>query len=61
MNFLLKVRVDKACELLATEDTKVSSIALRVGFTSPQRFNAAFRKQMKMTPMEYRQMMQEDK
>lgn len=58
MNFLLKVRVDKACELLEDEDTKVSSIAMRVGFTSPQRFNAAFRKQMNMTPMEYRQMKQ---
>ncbi|MDD2213288.1 MAG: helix-turn-helix domain-containing protein [Oscillospiraceae bacterium] len=54
MAFLIKVRVEKSCELLSHRDLKVSSIASRVGFSSPQRFNAAFRKQMGMTPMEYR-------
>ncbi len=33
---------------------KVSGVALQVGFSSPQRFNAAFRKHMGKTPMEYR-------
>ncbi len=54
MAYLIHIRVNKACELLQRPDLKVSAIANRVGFSSPQRFNAAFRKQMGMTPMEYR-------
>ncbi len=54
MAYLIRIRVNKACELLKRQDLKVSAIASRVGFSSPQRFNAAFRKQMGMTPMEYR-------
>ncbi len=54
MAYLIRIRVENACELLKRADLKVSAIANRVGFSSPQRFNAAFRKQMGMTPMEYR-------
>lgn len=54
MAYLIHIRVEKACALLQRADLKVSAIASRVGFSSPQRFNAAFRKQMGMTPMEYR-------
>jgi len=54
MGFLMQVRVNAACELLAQKEIKVSGIAMQVGFSSPQRFNVAFRKQMGMTPMQYR-------
>jgi len=54
MNFLMQVRVNHACELLEQKDIKVGGIAREVGFASPQRFNAAFRKYMGITPMEYR-------
>ncbi len=54
MTFLMHVRVDHACKLLEQKDIKVSGIATQVGFASPQRFNAAFRKHMGMTPMQYR-------
>jgi len=30
---------------------------MQVGFSSPQRFNVAFRKQIGMTPMQYRNRM----
>ncbi len=56
MGFLMQVRVNHACKLLALRDIKVSGVALQVGFSSPQRFNVAFRKHMGMTPMQYRQM-----
>lgn len=56
MGFLMQVRVNHACKLLAQRDIKVSGVALQVGFSSPQRFNVAFRKHMGMTPMQYRQM-----
>lgn len=60
MNYLVQLRVRKACELLAQDDLKISAIAAQVGFSSPQRFNAAFRKIMDQTPMEYRKAHTED-
>lgn len=54
MNYLMKKRIAKACSLLQNNEIKVSAISLQSGFSSPQRFNVAFRKQMGMTPMEYR-------
>ncbi|MDD3930691.1 MAG: AraC family transcriptional regulator [Clostridiaceae bacterium] len=61
MSFLMQVRVDHACKLLERQDIKVSGIARQVGFSSPQRFNAAFRKHMGMTPMQYRRTILEQK
>jgi len=60
MGFLMQVRVNHACKLLAQRDIKVSGVALQVGFSSPQRFNVAFRKHMGMTPMHYRQTVLQD-
>ena len=54
MNYLMKKRIEKACELLENNEIKVSSIAVQSGFSSPQRFNVAFRKLIGKTPMEYR-------
>lgn len=54
MAYLMKKRIDKACELLENPEIKVSGIAIQAGFSSPQRFNVAFRKQMGQTPLEYR-------
>ncbi|MBR2523407.1 MAG: helix-turn-helix domain-containing protein [Clostridiales bacterium] len=54
MNYLMNVRITKACEMLLNNDIKVSAIATSVGFSSAQRFNVAFRKHMNMTPIEYR-------
>jgi transcriptional regulator GlxA family with amidase domain len=54
MTFLMQVRVNRACKLLEQKDIKVSGVAAQVGFSSPQRFNAAFRKHLGKTPMEYR-------
>ncbi len=56
MNYLMKKRIDKACELLENPEIKVSGIAIQAGFSSPQRFNVAFRKQMGQTPLEYRKL-----
>lgn len=54
MNYLMKKRITKACELLSNPEIKVSGIAAQAGFSSPQRFNVAFKKQIGMTPLEYR-------
>ena len=54
MSYLMKKRIEKACELLENNEIKVSGVAAQTGFSSPQRFNVAFRKQTGLTPMEYR-------
>ena len=56
MNYLMKKRIERACLLLENNEIKVSAISLQSGFSSPQRFNVAFRKLMGMTPMEYRKL-----
>ncbi len=54
INFLTQVRIEHACRLLENESFKVSGVARSVGFASPQRFNAAFRKHMGVAPLVYR-------
>lgn len=54
ISFLLKVRIDRAREMLTDTDMKVSDIALSVGFSNQQRFNEIFKKYVKATPMQYR-------
>lgn len=60
MAYMMKVRVEEACKLLSVGDLKISSIATRVGFSSPQRFNSAFRKHIGKSPMAYRKSIQEN-
>jgi AraC-like DNA-binding protein len=54
INYLLKVRIERAKELLAGTNSKVSDIALSVGFSNHQRFNDIFKKFVEMTPLQYR-------
>ena len=54
IHFLVKVRVDHARRLLEDENLKIAGISRATGFSCPQRFSAAFRKQMGITPLEYR-------
>ena len=43
INYLLKIRVERAMELLADTDDRIIDIALAVGFSSQQRFNEMFK------------------
>jgi two-component system response regulator YesN len=52
---LLRLRVEKAKELLARPGPSVTAIALDVGFSSAQYFSDVFRKYAGKTPREYRQ------
>lgn len=56
ISYLLKIRIDRAKELLKDTACKVSDIALNVGFSNQQRFNEIFKKHTKMTPLQYRKM-----
>jgi len=61
MSFLMQVRVDHACRLLEQREIKIGGIARQVGFASAQRFNAAFRKHLGVSPMVYRKEILESK
>lgn len=52
--FLNKVRIDRACELLETTNYSVSYIAQSVGFNSENYFATAFRTINHISPLPYR-------
>lgn len=52
--YVRKFRMNKAATLLRTTDTSVAAIANEVGYDSPSKFSAAFREEMNMPPLEYR-------
>ncbi len=54
ISYLLKLRIERAKELLKETDKKISDIALSVGFSNQQRFNDIFKKYVKLTPLQYR-------
>ncbi|MEM5314220.1 helix-turn-helix domain-containing protein [Paraburkholderia sp. JHI869] len=52
--YLLKVRLDMACRLLAQTRLPVDKIARRCGINGGGRLSKLFRKQLHLTPTEYR-------
>ncbi len=56
INYLIKVRIERARELLVDTGLKISDIALSVGFSNQQRFNEMFKKHTHHTPLQYRKM-----
>jgi len=54
MSYLARVRLAKACELLATSDRSVTAIAQSVGFADHSHFTRTFHKAYGRSPREYR-------
>ncbi len=52
--YLQKVRIEKSCQLLAGSDMRIGEIAQAVGYEDKKFFNTIFKKIVKMTPREYR-------
>lgn len=52
--FLNHVRIEKSKELLMNKDLSILDISLAVGFNNQAYFNTVFKKQVNMTPMEFR-------
>lgn len=50
------VRIRESCRLLINTDKKVSEIAMLVGYSNIQFFNQVFRRQIGMSPREFRRM-----
>ncbi len=52
--YLCRIRIEKACRLLRLSEGTVGEIAERIGYSDPAFFYKAFRREMGMTPDEYR-------
>lgn len=56
-HFINSYRIKAACHMLEEDEQKnILSIAMEVGFNSKTTFNTFFKKNMKMTPREYRKL-----
>ena len=53
-DYVNSLRISSACKRLVKSDDTVTEISETVGFNTLRTFNRAFRKQMGMTPSEYR-------
>jgi AraC-like DNA-binding protein len=49
-----QTRREQACRYLASSKLSVSEIAYRLGFAHPPAFHRAFRRWLKVSPLEYR-------
>lgn len=54
-SFLLKTRIQAACEELRQSAQSVGEIALDLGFSDQSTFTQQFRREMGLTPLKYRQ------
>jgi len=52
-NYIRKIRLDKAADLLKTTDMPISEVGYVVGLDSPSYFTRAFKEQYGMSPSEY--------
>ena len=54
VQYLMQLRMETAKELLRSTDLKAFEIAERVGFADPNYFSFSFKKQVGVSPKEYR-------
>nr|WP_281378784.1 helix-turn-helix domain-containing protein [Paenibacillus phyllosphaerae] len=57
--YLNRVRIDKACELLKNSDMSISEVSGQVGYSDPSYFTKVFRKLKNISPSQYRKYVQE--
>ena len=55
LDFLRKLRMQRASQLISRSTMNVSEIAYSVGFTDPKYFSRCFKKETGMSPREYRE------
>ena len=54
IEYVTKVRIEKAKEFLAQPDISIKEAGIRSGYTDPNYFSSIFKKQTDMTPSEYK-------
>ncbi len=55
LEYLIKLRMDRACHLLASTERPIKEIAAEVGYEDPLYFSRAFRTHRHTSPTEYRE------
>lgn len=53
--FMVRSRIERACEILRKSELPISEIAYDLGFCDQSAFTAQFRKRMTLTPKKYRE------
>jgi PAS domain S-box-containing protein len=53
--FMVRSRIERACEILRESELPISEIAYDLGFCDQSAFTAQFRKRMTLTPKKYRE------
>lgn len=57
--FLTRIRISKACELLSSSDRQITSICYEVGYNNVANFNRRFLERKHLTPRAYRRQARE--
>ena len=57
VEFHIRLRLQKACELLESSSATISAIAASLGFSSPYHFSSAFKQMMGVSPRGYRELL----
>ena len=58
VQFTNEVRISKACRMLLSTDENVSQVCFESGFSNLSNFNRIFKKQMGVSPKDYRKLTQ---
>lgn len=54
IEYLNKLKIQKSCSLLQFNNMKINEIAYHLGYYDPYHFSKSFRKEMEISPREYR-------
>lgn len=54
MDYLIHLRIQKACQLLDATGLRIKEVALHVGYDDPYYFSRIFKKVMSLSPVEYK-------
>lgn len=57
IDYYIRLKIQKACELLEESNVTISSISTAIGFSSPYYFSLAFKKIIGRSPQRYREML----
>lgn len=57
MDYFIKIRIQKACELLMQDNLSIKKVSERLNFSTAQYFSSQFKKIIGMTPLQFRKEM----
>ena len=55
MGYYNQLKIQRACSFLQLSDLKIKEIAFRLGYYDPFHFSKSFKKEIRLTPKEYRE------